>query len=119
MISIELAYALPDKQDIIALKVEPGTSVYDAALQSGICARIGEIDLDQSKMGIFGKIVKAPKSQAVKAGDRIEIYRPLILDARAQRMQRAKETGTKGVIEVGQPVSGSPHRRGHSLHRSV
>lgn len=95
MISIELAYALPDKQDIIALKVAQGTSVYDAALQSGICARFGEIDLDQNQMGIFGKIVKAPRSQAVKAGDRIEIYRPLILDAKAQRTQRAKEAGMK------------------------
>lgn len=91
MISIELAFALPDKQAIISLKVAEGTTVHEAAVLSGISGRFSQVDLEQSKMGIFGKVVKNPKSQVVKSGDRIEIYRPLILDIKAQRNQLKKK----------------------------
>ena len=45
-------------------------------------------------MGIFGKLIKAPKEQMLKEGDRVEIYRPLIADpkeARAKRAAKVKE----------------------------
>ena len=64
----------------------------EAARQSGIAGKFEEIDLDNAKFGIFGHAVAA--EQVLKAGERVEIYRPLIADpkdVRKARAQRAKE----------------------------
>lgn len=88
-VPVEVAYALPHKQLIITLNVDKGTSLYDAAVQSGISAQFEGLDLDQCAMGIFGKVEKNPKQTVVRAGDRIEIYRPLIADPKEVRKKRA------------------------------
>ncbi len=90
-ISIELAFALPDEQVIIPLRVVAGTTLYEAACQSDICTKFGQINLDQSPMGIFGIAVKNPKEQVVKAGDRIEIYRQLICEVKAKKPSKSKK----------------------------
>ena len=91
MIHIEVAYATPEKQKIISLQVAPKTTVFEAAAQSGIVAEFPEIDLDTVNMGVFGKVVKAPKSQPVRDGDRVELYRALIFDPKQARLNRAKK----------------------------
>ena len=96
-IRIEVAYALPDKQQIIALDIEEGTNAYDAAAQSGIVEVFPQIDLAAVKMGIFGKAIK-PKTHIMKAGDRIEIYRPLISDPKASRKARADKAKAKKSV---------------------
>ncbi len=88
-IQIEIAYAAPDKQKILTVKVEPGTSVFDGAKGSGIDKVFPEIDFEQVDMGIFGKVVRKPLEQELKAGDRIEIYRPLLIDPKQARLNRA------------------------------
>jgi putative ubiquitin-RnfH superfamily antitoxin RatB of RatAB toxin-antitoxin module len=91
-IQVEVAYALPDKQVILALEVAAGTTALEAAQQSGVTDKFAGIDLDNAKMGIFGKVV-APQ-QVLQEGDRVEIYRPLIADpkeVRKARAARAKE----------------------------
>ena len=91
-INVEVAYALPDEQSILVLQVPEGTSVIEAARQSGITGKYEGIDLDNAKFGIFGKVV-AP-TQVLHTGERVEIYRPLIADpkeVRKARAARAKE----------------------------
>lgn len=92
-INIEVAYARPDLQKIIALEVPEGTSVFDGAKQSGIQNVFPEIHFDEVHMGIFGKVVKAPASEMLRDGDRIEIYRPLIIDPKQARLNRAAKKG--------------------------
>lgn len=89
MISIEVAYALPDKQKIVTLKVAKGTSVKDAALAAKMEEHFPGLDVATSKLGVFGKLVAKPEAEEIKAGERIEIYRPLIADPRASRQKRA------------------------------
>ncbi len=92
MIHVEVAYALEDKQTIMTLDVPEGTTALEAAKQSGITNKFDDIDLDNAKLGIFAKVV-AP-TQVLRAGDRVEIYRPLIADpkeVRKARAARAKE----------------------------
>lgn len=86
-IDVEVAYALPDKQAIIPLKVAPGTTALEAAERSGIAERFGGLDLGDSRLGIFGKAVTP--DQVLQAGDRVEIYRPLKADPKAARKARA------------------------------
>ena len=89
MIMVEVAYALPQRQEIIALQVPAGTTVQHAAKQSGIAQHFPEIDLATAKMGIFGKVAKG--DAVLQPGDRVEIYRSLIADPKAVRKQRAAE----------------------------
>ena len=90
LISVEVAYALPNKQLIKALEVPRGTSAIEAVRLSGIDADFEELSLDQSlQLGIFGKVVKG--EQALQAGQRVEIYRPLQVDPKEVRKRRAAE----------------------------
>jgi putative ubiquitin-RnfH superfamily antitoxin RatB of RatAB toxin-antitoxin module len=52
-----------------------------------------EIDPDSSSMGIFGKAVKSPSTHELREGDRVEIYRPLTIDPKQARLNRAKKKG--------------------------
>ena len=93
-IKVEVAYALPDKQAIVEVEVAVGTTAIDAVLASGIAGRFEGVDLEleNARLGIFGKIVA--NTQVLNAGDRVEVYRPLIADpkeVRRARAARAKE----------------------------
>lgn len=86
-ITVEVAYALPGDQLLVELSVAPGTTALGAISQSGILARFPDIDLGRQAIGIFGKIVKA--DTVLQAGDRVEIYRPLVAEPREARRRRA------------------------------
>ena len=84
-----MAYAKPDEQLILKLDVVPGTTLQQAIEQSGILDRFPEIDPTRLKAGVFGKLKKL--DQTLRAGDRVEIYRPLIADPKQVRKQRAAQ----------------------------
>lgn len=95
-LTIEVAYALPYKQKIITLQVPPGTTVQEAVRLSKITDEFPEIDPEQAPMGIFGQHLgtkgMAPASEYVlSAGERVEIYRPLLVDPKEVRKQRAEK----------------------------
>lgn len=83
---VEVAFAREDNQQILSVMVEQGTTLEQAVQQSGILTMYPEIDLQFNKMGIFGKLGK--KTAELKAGDRVEIYRPLIADPKEVRRKR-------------------------------
>ncbi len=87
MIRIEVAYARPGEQVVLALEVAPGTTVAQAVRQSGLLKRFPEIDLTHNRVGIFGTQVSLDYTPA--AGDRVEIYRPLRVNPREVRRQLA------------------------------
>ncbi|AOY89943.1 RnfH family protein [Marinobacter salinus] len=91
MPNVEVAYARPDKQEILAVKVPEGTTVLEAVKLSGISGIFTEIDPDATDMGIFGKVIKDPAAHQVREGDRIELYRPLKIDPKQARQNRAKK----------------------------
>jgi putative ubiquitin-RnfH superfamily antitoxin RatB of RatAB toxin-antitoxin module len=100
LITVEVAYALPERQRIIALCVKPGCTAYEAVLQSGILKEFPDIDPEQSDMGIFshnldGKSLPLPKEYQLKPKDRVEIYRPLLLDPKQARLLRAERVKLK------------------------
>lgn len=88
-IAVEIAYAKPEKQLILTLKVPQGTTAEQAVIASGMLQKFPEIDLAANKIGIFGKMVK-PDTE-LREKDRVEIYRPLIADPKEVRRQRASE----------------------------
>ena len=88
LIRVEVAYARPDQQVILTVDVPAGSSIEEAVKRSSIIDRYPEINLKENKVGIFGKAKTL--DQALRAGDRVEIYRPLIADPKESRRQRAK-----------------------------
>lgn len=92
-ISVEVVYALPEKQYLRYVKVEKGSTVEQAIKASGLLELRKEIDLSSNKVGIFSRPVKL--SDSVDEGDRIEIYRPLIADPKELRRQRAERASSK------------------------
>ena len=77
-ILVEVAYALPEEQVIITIKVPTKFDVKQAIEKSGIQKKFPNIDLSKNKVGIFGK--KTTLDHTLNDRDRIEIYRPLISD---------------------------------------
>lgn len=88
-IEVEVAYARPDEQVILALQVPAGSTIEAAIRRSGVLDRFPEIDLTANKVGVFGKVGRL--DQELFDGDRVEIYRPLIADPKEARKQRAAE----------------------------
>ena len=86
---VEVAYAQPNEQLIVPIKVQIGTTAEQAIIASGIMKKFPEIDLSINKTGIFGKLTKL--DTPLRHLDRVEIYRPLIADPKEVRKQRAAE----------------------------
>lgn len=85
---VEVAAALPDRQVVIALTVEQGTTALEAVNVSGIRERLPELLVDEKRLGIFGRICRA--DQVLCEGDRVELYRPLTADPKEVRRQLAE-----------------------------
>lgn len=89
MISVEVVYAIPQKQEIFSLNVPQGSTVRQAIEACGVLEKYPEIDLAKNKLGVFAKLTKA--DTLLRNRDRVEIYRPLIADPKEVRKQRAAE----------------------------
>ncbi len=86
-VTVEVAYALPEEQTLLAVDVAKESTIKEAILQSGMLERYPNIDINSVKVGIFGKLKKMTDN--VREMDRIEIYRPLIADPKEVRKKRA------------------------------
>ncbi|WP_194208111.1 RnfH family protein [Superficieibacter sp. 1612_C1] len=89
-IEVSVAYGFPEKQYLLKVMLEEGATVEDAIRASGLLALRTEIDLSQSKVGIYSRPVKL--QDPVHDGDRVEVYRPLIADPKELRRQRAEKS---------------------------
>ena len=89
MINVEVAYAEYDKQLIKSISVAVGTTAIQAVQLSAIRDDFSQIpDDDEIEMGIFSK--KCLVDEILKAGDRVEIYRPLLIDPKEARRLKAE-----------------------------
>jgi uncharacterized protein len=88
-IQIEVAYARPERQDMVRLKLPAGSTIQQAIEASGLLQRYPELDLAKARVGVHGKLSRA--DTVLRERDRVEIYRPLIADPKEVRKQRAAE----------------------------
>lgn len=107
-IQVEVAFALPDKQRIVKLDVPSGTTALQAVSMSQLDEVFEELVVGPDiKLGVWGKAVTGDRVLAT--GERVEIYRPLLIDpkevrkARAARAKAAREEGD----QPSEAVSGS------------
>lgn len=97
-LAVEVAYcAAPHQVDLTTLQLAPGSTVADALQASGMLARHGLV-MDGLDVGVWGRAC-AP-DQPLRDRDRVEVYRPLLVDPKEARRQRYK----------GKRLSGNPTR---------
>jgi putative ubiquitin-RnfH superfamily antitoxin RatB of RatAB toxin-antitoxin module len=96
-LSIEVCYALANEQTLIAVELPEGATLQQALDASGILQRYPQIDLGTQKVGVFGKL--KPLDAVLADHDRVEIYRPLLVDPKLSRQRRVEKTRKAGSIE--------------------
>ncbi|MER2474051.1 RnfH family protein [Photorhabdus laumondii] len=87
-ISVEVVYALPDRQYLRTVKLAQGSTVEQAIVASGLLTLRNDIDLQKNKLGVYSRPVKL--TDILEEGDRVEIYRPLLADPKEMRRKRAE-----------------------------
>lgn len=89
-IKVEVAYALPERQYLYQVTLPAGATLEQAIAASGILDVRHDIDLSKNNVGVFSR--PATLDARLNDGDRVEIYRPLLIDPKELRRQRAERT---------------------------
>lgn len=88
-VEVSAVYALPDSQAVVTRRVSAGTTVGGLLELVREVAPFSSLDLERLPVGIYGVIVE--RSRVLADGDRVELYRPLLVDPKAERRRRASE----------------------------
>lgn len=104
--SVEVLYALPAEQHIVSVPWSPGLTAARAVESSGLPDRFPEIAAGPLVLGIWGMAVRL--EHVLKAGDRVEISRPLVADPRD--MRRELMAGGRVMGGASGPVVRKPGR---------
>ena len=75
---VGVAYSESNQQIWMTIDVPEDATLADAIDRSGILKLFPQIDLDTQRVGVFGKVAKL--NTPLRAGDRVEIYRPIVCD---------------------------------------
>jgi putative ubiquitin-RnfH superfamily antitoxin RatB of RatAB toxin-antitoxin module len=86
-VNIEVVYAEPNHQRSVKLDVVPGSTAREVAISSMLTVWFPDIDLQSVAIGVFGEVVE--DDYVLQNGDRLELYRPLLLDPMQARRARA------------------------------
>ena len=88
---VGVVYATPQRQMNLKVDLDDGATVRQAIDRSGLLGKCPEIDLANTKIGVWGKVVDL--DSVVEDGARIEVYRPITCDPRTvkRRNQPAQE----------------------------
>ncbi|MDO8954410.1 MAG: RnfH family protein [Gammaproteobacteria bacterium] len=89
LINVEVVYARSSQQWLIPLQVPVGTTAIEAIRLSKIIELCPKIDLSHLKIGLFSKPITL--DTVLHHQDRVEIYRPLLIDPMQKRIIRAKK----------------------------
>ena len=91
-IEVSVVYALPEEQLIVRMRVEAGTMVEQAVRWCGLLRKFPVLG-EAPRCAIFGQLVEP--TQKLRAGDRVEILRPLLVDPKEARRRAAARPGEK------------------------
>ena len=92
--TVDVTFATPERQVLLTLEVDAGSTLGDVISESGIAQQFPGVDIDSLAAGVWGKVL--PRDHRIKAGDRVELYRPLEMDPREARRKQADAGRTMG-----------------------
>jgi len=87
-VNIEVVYALPRQQLCISLGVSAGATIAEVLDQAYRSGELGTLNWRTHSVGVFGRVCEP--GETLQDGDRLEIYRPLMMDAKTARHRRAQ-----------------------------
>ncbi len=94
---VEVAYATPAAQWLIAVEVPAGSTADAAIRASGILTRCPELNYPNQPIGVFAQLIEP--DTILSPNDRVELYRPLQIDPKAQRRARAQAQKLKASAD--------------------
>ncbi len=103
---VEVVYALPQRQTLIALTVDEGTTVAQAIRRSGLLEQHPDLDPKTAQVGVWGRAVAL--DHRLRDRDRVEIHRPITADVKEVRRERALAARTSAPASKRAPA---PRRR--------
>jgi putative ubiquitin-RnfH superfamily antitoxin RatB of RatAB toxin-antitoxin module len=89
--AIEVVYALAGRQRVVSLRLAQPMSAEEAVRASGLLEEFPGLAGQPLALGIFGRRVDG--RHVLRAGDRVEIYRPLKVDPREARRASVQSGG--------------------------
>ena len=103
-VDVTVVYAAPGVEAIVRVALPPGAVVGDALAASGLLDRLA-LDPRTLACAIYGE--RVPVSLPLREGDRVELTRPLVIDAKEARRRRA---AARPLPRSGQPTGPSASR---------
>lgn len=94
---VEVAYGEPAEQILLEIEVPAGATARQAIEQSGLLRDRPQLAGLPSGVGVFSRAVDP--DYVLSAGDRVEIYRPLLVDPKESRRRRAAARKAKAETE--------------------
>jgi putative ubiquitin-RnfH superfamily antitoxin RatB of RatAB toxin-antitoxin module len=96
MIAVTVAYS-PAPRAVLewTLELQEGATVRQAVQASGLAAACPGLDLAACEAGVWGR--RADWETALRASDRVEIYRPLLVDPKVARRERFRKQGARAA----------------------
>lgn len=85
--NVTVVHARPGVQHVLSVEVPAGATVADAIVASGLLALEPQLELQALSVGVWNRTVALDAPLA--AADRVEVYRPLLLDPKEARRLRA------------------------------
>lgn len=110
---IEVAWVSPESQLLIAVDLPDGATVADA-LEAARNTSSEFPDWADRPVGVWGRVV--PPESALRDGDRVEVYRKLLIDPREARRRYAAAGGSMNA-PVRQPAAGATGRDRRAVPR--
>ena len=96
MIEVTVAYS-PAPREVLewTLQLPEGATVRDAVRASGLSATCPGLDLAECGAGIWGR--RSDWEAPLRERDRVEIYRPLLVDPKVARRERFRKQGARAA----------------------
>jgi hypothetical protein len=85
---VSVAVALGKRQEVIEVELPRGATIAEAIAAARIAERFPELRVDALQAGVWSRV--ADRATRLRAGDRVELYRPLKADPKSLRRTRAR-----------------------------
>lgn len=97
-INVIVVFADVERSSLAELSLPPGSTLNNAIERSRILEHVNSESLATLRFGVFGR--ERPRDYLLNDGDQVEVYRPLAMDAKARRRERARRKSHSSPVRA-------------------